>query len=236
MANSTNLLVSSLQASDLRNLEKHLRPERISAGQVLFAEGQFVDSVYFPINAVISLTVALKSGRQVSSALIGRDGVLAASAALDGKISLSRAIVRLPGETLVCEANKFKKVVLGSPSLLSTIIRHEQTLYAQSQQHTACLTAHDISSQLTRLLLRMRDLYGQDEFLFTQEGAAEILGARRTSVTEAAVHLRKEGTISYRRGRLQIKNVSKLQEIACECYSTVRSLYADLAKVSYKSN
>ena len=62
-----------------------------------------------------------------------------------------------------------------SQSLLSLLIRHEQTLYAQAQQSAACMAAHHVDARLCRWLLRSRDLSQSDTLLFTQEFLAEML-------------------------------------------------------------
>jgi hypothetical protein len=77
------------------------------------------------------LVVGLSTGEMIEAAMVGKNGVVGASSALDGKVSLSRAIVQLGGPALVCEPGKLKQAALQSESLLSTIIRHEKTLYAQ---------------------------------------------------------------------------------------------------------
>jgi hypothetical protein len=58
---------------------------------------QEIKHVYFPTGAVVSLVVTLESGDVVEAAMVGSDGVVGASAALDGRISLSRGIVQLSG-------------------------------------------------------------------------------------------------------------------------------------------
>ena len=73
-----------------------------------------------------------------------------------------------------------------SQPLLSLLIRHEQTLYAQAQQSTACMAAHHVEARLCRWLLRSRDLSQSDTLLFTQEFLAEMLGVNRTSLTVVA--------------------------------------------------
>jgi hypothetical protein len=112
----------------------------------------------------------------IEAAMVGKNGVVGASSALDGKVSLSPAIVQLGDPALVCEPGKLKQAALQSESLLSTIIRHEQTLYAQAQQSAACMAAHDMHSRMCRWLLRARDLAGTDTLHFTQEFLAEMLG------------------------------------------------------------
>jgi hypothetical protein len=51
---------------------------------VLFEAGDSIDATYFPTSAVISIVVALSSGQLVEAAMVGRDGVVGAGAALDG--------------------------------------------------------------------------------------------------------------------------------------------------------
>src|SRR6266481_6491214 len=160
--------------------------------------------------------------------MVGADGVLGASAALDGKTSLSRGIVQLGGEIIVCDIDALKSVALQSPKLFSLLIRHEQTVYAQAQQSAACFATHQVEARLCRWLLRARDLSASDHLPFTQEYLAEMLGVRRTSVTAVAHTLQAAGLIKYARGKIQIVNAAGLEDSTCECYGSVKAHYARL--------
>jgi DNA-binding FadR family transcriptional regulator len=59
----------------------------------------------------------------------------------------------------------------------------------------------------------------------TQEFLSQMMGVRRTSVTEVAGDLQRAGLISYSRGNLHIVDVAKVRERACECHDAVRSHY-----------
>ena len=48
----------------------------------MFEAGDSTDATYFPTSAVISIAVALSSGQVVQAAMVGRDGVVGAGAAL----------------------------------------------------------------------------------------------------------------------------------------------------------
>jgi DNA-binding transcriptional regulator YhcF (GntR family) len=164
----------------------------------------------------------------VEAAMVGSDGVVGVSAALDGKISLNRGIVQLGGDIVVCSIAGLKAAALQSPALLAMLIRHEQTVYAQAQQSAACFATHHIHARLCRWLLRARDLSGSDNLPFTQEYLAEMLGVKRTSVTLVAHTLQTAGLIKYSRGKIQIVDVQALQDSACECYETVKRYYERL--------
>jgi CRP-like cAMP-binding protein len=92
-------------------------------------------------------------------------------------------------------------------------------------QLTACNRLHDAEQRLARWLLTAHDLTGTNSISLNQGLLADILGARRTTVTLAAGALRRRKLISYKRGHIQILDVPRLKAAACECYETVRSLF-----------
>jgi CRP-like cAMP-binding protein len=225
---NSNLLLTSLSSADAAALMPHLKLVHLEQKTLLSEALEDIVAAYFPTNAIVSLVVGLSTGEMIEAAMVGRDGVIGASAALDGKASLSRAIVQLAGDALTCDIGTLKAAALQSHTLLAKLVRHEQTLFAQVQQSAACFATHNVQHRLCRWLLRARDLAGSDTLNFTQEFLAEMLGVRRTSVTSEALILQAAGMLKYSRGRIEIVNVEGLQEIACECYAAVKSHYARL--------
>src|SRR5207244_4567357 len=132
-----NILLNLLSPSDLKTLEPHLKPARFEQHNVLFDADETINHVYFPTSAVVSLVVTLSTGETIEAAMVGMDGVVGASAALDGRISLSRAIVQMAGDAVTCELGMLREAAIQSRPLLSLLIRHEQTVYAQAQQSAA---------------------------------------------------------------------------------------------------
>ena len=228
MPHRQNLLLASLSLSDMALLQPHLKLMQVKQHQVLFEAGGKVLTSYFPLTAIVSLVIGLSDGETVEVAMVGCDGVVSASSALDGKTSLSKGVIQLAGEVLACEASILKDAALQSGTLLSVLIRHEQTMFAQAQQSAACMANHDVEARLCRWLLRARDLARSDTLLFTQEYLAEMLGVRRISVNVVAHTLQQAGLIKYARGKIQFLNVEGVQDSACECYKTVKSHYDQL--------
>jgi CRP-like cAMP-binding protein len=224
----TNLLLAYLSAADLKLLELHLRPQQFQQHKILFEAGDSVTTAYFPYDAIISLVVTLSGGEAIEAAMVGRDGVIGASAALDGKISVSRAVVQIAGRGVSCDIDALRRAAIQSATLQSLLIRHEHVVYAQAQQTAACNVTHTIEERLARWLLRARDLSQSDTLPFTQEFLAEMLGVRRTSVSIVAHTLQQAGILKYARGRIQITNIEGMEETACECHATVRRYYDTL--------
>jgi len=225
---NSNRLLASLWSRDAEALRPQLRAVHLKQQKILYETGDAIAEVYFPTSAIVSLVVGLSTGEMVEAAMVGRDGVVGASSAFDGKISLCRAIVQLTGDAFACEAGALRVAAGQSQSLLSILVRHEQTVYAQALQSTACMATHDVEARLCRWLLRARDLARSDILQFTQEFLAEMLGVRRTSVTATAMRLQQAGMIKYSRGKIQILDTEALADTACECYATVNAHYRAL--------
>ena len=194
MAKSPNSLLASLPADVFSALSPHLKLVELKFGDVLAETGGAVRKVYFPYSGVISLVVELDVGSMIETAMVGRDGVLSAAAALDGKVSLNKGVVQLAGSAGVMEVDQLRRLAKEFEPFREILIRHEQVLFAQSQQSAACNASHTVEARMCRWLLHMRDFAGGDDLLLTQEFLAQMLGVRRTSVTVVAAHCEKRAS------------------------------------------
>jgi CRP-like cAMP-binding protein len=109
------------------------------------------------------------------------------------------------------------------PKLKLELQRFSQMLAFQSSQLAACNRLHDVEERLARWLLMSYDRIGNSTMPLTQEFLAQMLGARRTSVSVAASILQKAGMITYTRGNVTISNLPKLQQAACDCYAMIQN-------------
>jgi CRP-like cAMP-binding protein len=225
MANSPNRLLASLPLNVFAALQPHLKTVEMKFGDVLAEAGRPVRQVYFPYSGVISLVVELDVGMMIETAMVGHDGVLNATPALDGKLSLNKGIVQCGGSAGTIEVNQLRRLADEFEPLRSRLIRHEQVLFAQSQQSAACNASHKVEARMCRWLLHMRDLADSDDLQLTQEFLAQMLSVRRPSVSIVASPLQKAGLIKYSRGRIRVVDAKGLQKRACECYGTVKAHY-----------
>jgi Crp-like helix-turn-helix domain len=79
----------------------------------------------------------------------------------------------------------------------------------------------DNPSANRRWLLQSSDRAGSTTVNLTQEFLAEMLGVRRTSVTEVASKIQTFGAIHYSRGVIKILDRLALEKMSCECYQTL---------------
>src|SRR4051794_10391712 len=104
----SNLLISSLRPDDMSALKPLFRKAYLTQRTILFDQYDRIDVVYFPVTAVLSLLAGLSTGESIETAMIGNDGAVGLSGALDGKTSPSRCMVQVAGDALVCDAGAFK--------------------------------------------------------------------------------------------------------------------------------
>jgi CRP-like cAMP-binding protein len=230
MPHPKNRILARASRVDLEDLRPRLREVELEHGRVIAESRERVHQVYFPREGILSCVVELEDGPAIESGMIGNDGVFGATQALDGRLSLHKVVVQVPGWATVVDADHLKAVTQSSPDLLALLIKYDQFFLGQVQQTSACNAMHSVQQRMCKWLVRMYDLVGT-ELPLTQEFLAQMMGVRRTSVTEVATQLQKEGLISYRRGKMNIVSIDLVQQRACECYKTVRELYVEMFSI-----
>ena len=133
-----NHLLQAMPAAEFEALCPHLEFVELVKEAVLVQAGAPLTHVYLPHSGVLSLVVSLSEGQTVEVAMVGRDGVFGAAAALDGRISLTDVVVMLPGTASILDVAHFRAAADRSGAFRTLLLRHEQALFAQAQQSAAC--------------------------------------------------------------------------------------------------
>ena len=228
-----NNLLASLSPDDYALVSGHLTQVDLEKGRLLYDPGDKVDTIYFPLDCVISLMTLMESGAAIESATVGREGGVGLLAAISPRHSLSRAIVQVPGRAARVGVGPLGDVAARSHGLRSIIERHNDALFGHAIQSVACNALHSVEARFCRWLLSCRDRIDNDTINLTQEFLADMLGVQRTTVTAVAGALQAKGLISYRRGVVDILDRPGLEAMACECYGAVRRIYQTLLPNSF---
>ena len=96
----------------------------------------------------------------------------------------------MPGTHSVVYSDHIRQLADELPAFRGLLVKYEQFFLAQVQQTAACNALHDVQSRTCKWLLRMQELAG-DELPLTQEFLAQMMGVRRSTVTEVASELQK---------------------------------------------
>jgi CRP-like cAMP-binding protein len=216
-----NKLLAALPRDHFERLLPHLSAVSLQQGIVLSEAGDEVDQIYFPHDGMLSLLAVLRDGKAIETATVGREGVVGAMAGLGLYKSLVRVVVQMPLTCSRIAAPHFRTAVAASEALRNMCIRYNEVLLSQARVTAACNALHPIEARFCRWLLQSADRSASDTVALTQEFLAEMLGVRRTSVTEVASRVQSAGVIVYSRGVIKILDRPALMRMSCECYETL---------------
>jgi CRP-like cAMP-binding protein len=216
-----NKLLAALPPAEFDLLLPHLKTETMAQGLVLVVPGDEFDQIYFPLSGMISILAVLQDGKAIETATVGIEGVVGAMAGFGLYTSLTRCVVQLPMEVSKISAAQFRKAASNSDAIRNMCILYNEILLSQARVTAACNALHVIEARFCRWLLQSADRSASDTVRLTQEFLAEMLGVRRTSVTDIAVKMQEAGFISYSRGAIKILDRSALEKTSCECYKTL---------------
>ena len=225
VARSPNGFLSALTADDFELVRPHLRTIDLPSELLLVEVGETLKRAYLPHSGVISLVVKLAKGEHVQVAMVGRDSIFGTFSALGDPTALNAAVVLVPGIASTLDIDRLRAAADQSATFRATLTRHGLAVYAQIQQTAGCNVSHTVESRLGRCLMQTHDLSGSDKLVLTQESIAQMIGARRNSVSLVANTLQQANFIHYSRGHIEITDPDGLRRTACECYATVKAQY-----------
>ena len=217
-----NRLLTALNPDDLALLAPDLRPVALKAGAVLHEPDAPVEQVYFPLSGAISLVSVMHGGDAIETGTVGRESAVGVFAGLGCGNAFSRAVVLVPGTAAMIPVSLLQVAVERGEGIRDLLFRHAEALLAQVQQTGACNALHPLEARLARLLLAITDRADDPLLPLTQESIAHLLSARRSTITVIASRLQADGLIRYHRGRIEIIDRARLEQVACECYRTIR--------------
>lgn len=218
-----NHILSTLSETEIAGLAPHLSREDLPVGKRLLGFGEECVHVYFPESGLASGVVSMADGTTVETGITGKEGVVGLPALLGTKSMPANFFMQIGGSGYKIRAERLSEEYERPGTLRKQINRFIQIYMVQIAQTAACNRVHEVPQRLARWLLMCHDRMESDTFPITQEFLGQMLGTPRTAVTIAAGTLRKDGLIDYFRGEVQIRNRKGLEDMACECYQTIRN-------------
>ena len=222
-----NHVLTTIPEFEFNKLQPHLEFVQLTYHQNLLSSNGEVEYAYFLNRGMISLVVTTTDGRSVEVGVVGREGAVGTSLAVDLRKSPYRAVVQIPGDGVRVHASVLDQLGDSLPEFELLMNRYASLQGMQVAQLAACNRLHEIEQRLARWMLMCHDRIESDLLPMTHEFFAQMLGAGRPSVTLAAGALQKAGIIRYTRGKVTILNRQALEDAACECYRVIRQYNGD---------
>ncbi len=136
------------------------------------------------------------------------------------------AVAQVGGHAIRMKACDFLEAFRADQRFSAALGRYAQAYSVMVAQTAVCFSAHRVEQRCAKWLLMAHDRLRTDQFPLTQEFLAEMLGVRRSTVSEVAERMRRQGLIRYRQGRMTILDRHGLEELSCDCYGVIGREFA----------
>jgi len=225
-----NRILAALPKAEIDRLKPHLSPVTLKVRTPLL-DGH-AEYAYFLEAGLASVVLTLASGATVEVGVVGVDGVVGVPTLLGAETIPGETFMTVAGSGYRIDAQQLKAEFERDGTLRNLLQKYLLAHLVQSAQNAACNRLHTINERLSRWILTCHDRVQFDRMPLTHEFLGQMLGAPRSTVTLAAGMLHHAGLIDYTRGHVTIKNRKELENVACECYRTVRDEFRRLGLLS----
>jgi CRP-like cAMP-binding protein len=209
-----NEVLDGLSAEQHLALRGHLEEAVLKTGDLLDAEGQEVQRVYFPIDALISIFAGKSQGEGIEAASIGSNGMTAPSALLDDTIALGDTVVQLGGRAWWIPVSTLRQLAESDPDLRSHLLGRICQVLRDIMDTSLCAGRYSITQRLARWLVQATNSVGAQRLVITHAALAAILGVRRPSVTLGLQTIEGYGFIRSTRRTIVLRDPEGLADLA----------------------
>lgn len=196
------VLFEGLEDDELRRLAGITRETTLTAGSVLFEQGDESDGLYIVLSGIVRIYLTADDGREATISLLEAGEVIGEIALLDGLPRSAGAAALTDAKLFFIPTAPFNELLDTSPRLNRHLLLMlcERLRAANSQVDQAIF--HDLRHRLVVLLRQIAIIHGRVEkdvamvdLELTQGALAQMLGASREAVNKQLRALAKEGRI-----------------------------------------
>ena len=219
--NSKNSLLAALPKAEYQRLLPHLKELSLRKGQVLHEYDAPAQSVYFLNEGVASLSERNEEGKDLGLSIVGNESVIGERAIFKAGVFIIKCAMLTKGSGLAMPPKVFQGEFERGGKLHDLVLNRMEARITETAQTALCNQTHTVEQRLSRWLLTLADRLHSEEFHFTQEVIADLLGVTRSVTSLAATELREAELIKYARGCITIIDRDGLAAKTCACYGTI---------------
>ena len=225
-----NMLLASLSSESRTLLEAQATLVSLPWWAVLYEPLSTPRFAYFITSGIASVVAEMSDGEMAEVGVIGNEGVVGSLHLLGKAKAPTKSFMQVEGTALRIPLSKLQQAFLTKDDVRARMLEFVQEQAMTAGQVAGCHRLHTAEQRLTRWLLMAQDRTQMDVLSFTQTFLGMMIGSRRTTVTQIASGLQKQGMIEYQRGMVRILDREKLKAAACDCYQLTKHLYDGLYK------
>lgn len=181
-----------------------------SKKDVIFAQGDNADSVFYIKKGKVKVSVISKQGKEAVVALLGSDEFVGEGCLIGQPKRLATASAMTECETMRVEKSEIQRVLQTEPAFSRMFITHILARNARVEEDLVDQLFNSTEKRLARVLLLLANFgkEGRPEPILakiSQETLAEMIGTTRSRVSHFMNKFRQLGFIDYN-GHLEVHN------------------------------
>lgn len=185
-----------------RNISRHSKKE------VIFAQGEDADAVFYIRKGKVKVTVVSGQGKEAVVALLGPNEFVGEGCLIGQPKRLATASAMTECETMRVEKTEIQRVIHDEPAFSEMFVSHILTRNARVEEDLVDQLFNSTEKRLARLLLLLANFgkEGRPEPILakiSQETLAEMIGTTRSRVSHFMNKFRQLGFIDYN-GHLEV--------------------------------
>jgi len=215
--NTGNFFIDSLPHEIKQRLSFQLQLVKLAKHDHLYLQGQKVDSIYFPLSAIISKYQTSADGHTIEVALTGKEGVVGLTSAFDSRESMNSCQVCIGGSAMKIRVDFLMKILEAEPGLEAAMMHYIDAQVKQMSRRLLCNRFHSVEQRFCTWLLLVAERRGKPRVRITHADAARALGVHRPTITETTRILCEKKIIAQSNAAIAINDLDQVKELACEC-------------------
>jgi len=202
-------------------MARHARLVQYNRREVLWSEGEEVETVAWVRSGAVKEARRLPDGRELTLRFFRRGALLGEQAMIRGAQMRSELVAHEPVKLIEIPRREFLVVAESSPAFMRELMGLMESRRAQVEARMEGLLFHSATARLAGLLLELAEGFGiRDgrgtivDLRLTHREIASMIGTTRETVSFAITDLRKEGVIQTERKRVVLLNRARLVDLA----------------------
>jgi len=183
---------------------------KYSKKQIIFAQGDDADAVFYIKKGKVKVSVVSKQGKEAVVALLGPDEFVGEGCLIGQPKRLATAAAMTECETMRVTKAEIRRVLRDEPAFSQMFVAHILARNARVEEDLVDQLFNSTEKRLARLLLLLANFgkEGQTQPILakiSQETLAEMIGTTRSRVSHFMNKFRQLGFIDYN-GHLEVHN------------------------------
>jgi CRP-like cAMP-binding protein len=227
MESLRNTLLSRLPEHELEQIFPLLDRIWLSADTKLFSVEDRPDYAYFPESSLVGVLTCAEDERLCYVGFYGFEGFGSLATALGVPSTGHTEIVQVAGYAYRIKAADLHAAIVELGQLRRELNCYIHVFMMQIAG-TALSNGTRVEQRLARLLLMFQDRMQASTLAITHQRLSDILGVRRSGITEAVHLLESDRLIRAQRGLIDILDRPRLEKLTAGCYGRPEAEYRRL--------